>query len=155
MDHYKVELSTWHNGLHIGILGFYCFIFKYLDQLGSTTSIGTFSPQWCQNRECVYSGRAPPAPDSCIYGDYEGLLESGLRCTDIPVQQPWMCYEPRYQEMCCQTCDSIRNPDRPGNNMTPCTEYVQTSLTLFQPASQKRKNAFISSVQSLSIIDDC
>ena len=57
---------------------------------------------------------APQAPDTCIYGDYEGLLDTGLRCLDIPVQRPWMCYEPRYQDMCCQTCDSLRNPTRAG-----------------------------------------
>ena len=44
--------------------------------------------QWCENRECVYSGMAPQAPDTCIYGDYEGLLDTGLRCWDIPVQRP-------------------------------------------------------------------
>ena len=72
--------------------------------------------QWCRNGVCVHDGRAPPAPDSCIYGDHEGPLENGLRCRDIPVRQPWMCYEERYQDMCCETCDSIRNPDRPGNS---------------------------------------
>ena len=70
--------------------------------------------QWCQNSLCIFDGRAPQAPDMCIYGDYKGRLDNGLLCSDLAMRNPWLCYNSKYQEQCCHTCDSLFMPNREG-----------------------------------------
>ena len=71
--------------------------------------------------QCLFDHDAPNAPETCVYGDYQGVVDSVSRwgCRDIGRYAPWRCYEEHYRQDCCHTCAEIAESDVTGEKQTP------------------------------------
>ena len=54
--------------------------------------------------------------DRCLSGDYRAVLYDRSRCQDI-VLEPWKCYREDFGGPCCASCENLRVPDRPGEQI--------------------------------------
>ncbi|KAL4221193.1 A disintegrin and metalloproteinase with thrombospondin motifs 12 [Mactra antiquata] len=103
-------------------------------QNGTNSCEGRFFPfdgtpcgdkKWCFSGQCIYSETAPPADESCLYGDDPNIDCTTQNACDV---NDFLSSKVR----CCRTCSQL--PSTSSNIPTSSTSTIQ-STTLSPPVS--------------------